>query len=171
MHARRFLAVVGASGSGKSSAVRAGVVPSLRRDPAVSWLIHVITPTAHPLEAAAVSLTKGVESVTATATLIDDLGADRRSLHLYAQRLLSQGSPGAGSQARLLLIVDQFEELFTLCRSEAERQAFVDNLLAAIAEGSAVTVLITLRADFYERVAQYAELRELVSPTKSISAR
>ncbi|MBI1879270.1 MAG: serine/threonine-protein kinase PknK, partial [Chloroflexi bacterium] len=139
-----FLAIVGASGSGKSSLVRAGLVPILRRREPLSdgslppessshWPIHIITPTAHPLESLAASLTRDSESVTATATLMDDLAHDPRSLHLYVRRLLdlspSQGESQGGG--RLLLVVDQFEELFTLCRDEMERRAFVDNLLMA----------------------------------------
>jgi DNA-binding SARP family transcriptional activator len=167
----RFLAVVGASGSGKSSLVRAGLVPALMnaepladgsRPPAGSsqWPIHIITPTTHPLEALAASLTRDAESVTATATLMDDLAKDPRSLHLYVRKLLSQDGGG-----RLLLLVDQFEELFTLCRDEDERRAFVDNLLTAVAEETAgpTMVVTTLRADFYAHCAQYADLRTLLS--------
>ncbi len=84
---------------------------------------------------------------------------DARSLYLYAQKIITPGT-----SQRLLVIIDQFEELFTLCRSEAERQAFIDNLLAAVTqEGSPVSSVITLRADFYEHVAQYTNLRELVA--------
>jgi len=88
--------------------------------------VHVITPTAHPLESLAASLTRQSESVTATATLIDDLAKDPRSLHLYARKLLS-----LSGEARLLLVVDQFEETFTLCKDPGERKAFVENLLTA----------------------------------------
>ncbi len=155
----RFLAVVGASGSGKSSIVRAGLIPLLRSTDGQAppfAPIHLLTPTAHPLEALAVGLTRAGESVTTTATLMDDLERDERALHLYARRLLTGPTGG-----RLLLIVDQFEELFTLCRGEAERQAFINNLLVAAdpAAGGPVTVLITLRADFYPHCAAYAGLR------------
>jgi WD40 repeat protein/DNA-binding SARP family transcriptional activator len=164
----RFLAVVGASGSGKSSIVRAGLIPALVRGepladgslpPAGStgWPVHVITPTAHPLEALALSLTRDAESVTATTTLMDDLARDPRSLHLHVCRLLPQA---VGQPANLLLVVDQFEELFTLCRSEAERQAFVDNLMAAVERDGPTVVVIALRADFYARCGQLAPLRE-----------
>ena len=61
------------------------------------------------------------------------MSRERRSLHMYAQRLLAPPSPGLAGKCRLLLVVDQFEELFTLCRSEAERTAFLDNLLTAVA--------------------------------------
>ena len=129
--------MVGASGSGKSSLVRAGLVPAIRRGEKLAddsypprwshrWLVHVITPTAHPLEALATSLTREGGSVSTTASLIDDLAADPRSLHLYARRMTHiRNAP------RLLLVVDQFEELFTLCRSESERGAFIENLLLA----------------------------------------
>jgi WD40 repeat protein/DNA-binding SARP family transcriptional activator len=166
-----FLAVVGASGSGKSSVVRAGVVPALQRgDPLVDgtlppegspgWHIHVFTPTAHPLEALAVSLTRESESVTAATTLVDDMSREDRSLSMYAQRLLAPQSPGLAGKCRLLLVVDQFEELFTLCRSETERAAFLDNLLTAVQGGGPTQVIVVLRADFYGHCAQYPLLRQ-----------
>jgi len=168
---QRVLAVVGASGSGKSSIIRAGLLPALRRATDARWEIAVITPTVHPLEALAVGLTRGSESVTAAATLTDDLSRDSRSLHLYIRRfLLPSPAPLSGRgvggevEVRFLLVVDQFEELFTLCRHEAERRAFVDNLLYAVeAEGGATTVVIALRADFYDHLAPYVALREAVA--------
>ena len=133
----RFLAVIGASGSGKSSVVRAGVVPALAGGAALAdgtlppkgsadWLVHILTPTAHPLKALSASLTKGSESVTAQATLMDDMTKDARSLDLFVSRMLAD-SPAD----HLLLVVDQFEELFTLCKDADERRHFVDNLLTA----------------------------------------
>ena len=84
----RFLAVVGASGSGKSSLVRAGLIPALRWDKtSTDWPIHVLTPTVHPLESLAISLTSDTGSVNATASLIDDLTRDPRSLHLFIRPL------------------------------------------------------------------------------------
>jgi WD40 repeat protein len=152
----RFLAVVGASGSGKSSVVRAGLIPALRwRSPSASWPIHVLTPTARPLEALAVSLTQEVESVTAAATLADDLTRDSRSLQLFVKR---------SDASQVLLVVDQFEELFTLCRSQAEQNAFVNNLLTAAFEpGGSTIVVIALRADFYAHCADFADLRRALA--------
>jgi WD40 repeat protein/class 3 adenylate cyclase len=164
----QFLSVIiGASGSGKSSLVRAGLIPALKvgrtlfngtRPPEGSndWQIHIITPTEHPLEALATELTQGSESLTATATLHDDLARDPRSLSLFVSR--------QNRQQHMLLIVDQFEELFTLCRDEFEREAFIDNLLTAIFPlGRQLTLVITLRADFYAHLAQYPELRDAVA--------
>jgi WD40 repeat protein/transcriptional regulator with XRE-family HTH domain len=156
----RFLAVVGASGSGKSSLLRAGMLPEVRRNRLFAdWQIHVLTPTARPLESLAASLTRDEPSVAAIATLTDDLGREPRSLHFYARRKLE---PSKGS--RLMIVVDQFEELFTLCRASDERQAFVDALLGAASEPEGpVAVLIALRADFYSHSAAYPALREALS--------
>ena len=164
----RFLSVViGASGSGKSSLVRAGLLPALKKgDPlldgtrppkdSTEWHIHIITPTAHPLEALATELTRDSESVTATATLLDDVMREPRSLSLFLTRKYPKG--------HTLLVMDQFEELFTLCRDEFEREAFIDNLLSAVTpENSHISLIVTLRADFYAHLSQYPELRELVA--------
>ncbi|MBV7334067.1 SUMF1/EgtB/PvdO family nonheme iron enzyme [Chloroflexi bacterium TSY] len=162
---KRFLAVIGASGSGKSSVVRAGVVPALKRGLKLAngrhppksspdWQYHIIKPTARPLKAVSASLTRGSESVTAQATLMDDMMQDARSLDLFASRLLADLAAD-----HLLLVVDQFEELFTLCKTPTERKAFVDNLLMAAQPDGVMTVIIALRADFYHRCAEFDDLR------------
>ncbi len=177
IRSQRFLAVVvGASGSGKSSLVRAGLIPAIRRDVPperlYEWRVFVMTPTAHPLEALAVALTRDAESVTATATLLDDLARDPRSLQLWLRRMSENDTTHPSSLiAHHLLVVDQFEELFTLCRDEFEREQFIDNLLDAVgvqSDSSAgrtqlLTLVITLRADFYSHLAQYPELRDAVA--------
>ncbi|HEY9527214.1 MAG TPA: helix-turn-helix domain-containing protein, partial [Anaerolineales bacterium] len=153
----RFLAIVGASGSGKSSLVRAGLVSALRwNKTSTDWHIHVLTPTAHPLENLAAELT---DSVSATATLMDDLARDSRSLQIFTKRKL-----GLGNGTRVLLVIDQFEELFALCRSEEERASFIGNLLTAASETDGpVIVVLTLRADFYAPCANYPQLREALA--------
>ena len=168
----RFLPVIiGASGSGKSSIVRAGVIPALKRgtpladgtlppEGSATWVQRLIVPSAQPLESLAAALTQDAGSVSAMASLIDDLRKDERSLHLAARQALSRVN---GS--RLLLMVDQFEEIFTLCKNEADRKAFIDNLLYAAApttDGPTI-VIIVFRADFYAHCGQYDNLREAVS--------
>ncbi len=149
-----FLAIVGASGSGKSSVARAGLIPVWKKENLRS-AIHVITPTAHPLESLAASLTRETESVTATSTLMDDLKNDSRSLRLYVKKALGE--------TKLLLLVDQFEETFTLCKDTDERKAFIENLLTlADEENSPAHVVITLRADFYAHCAEYDGLRQVL---------
>jgi WD40 repeat protein len=167
----RFLAIVGASGSGKSSLVRAGLVPALKRGDtgsppgSIQWPVHIITPTSHPLEVLAASLTRDSESVTATATLIDDLKRDARSLHLYVRKLLSRENAN-----RFLLVVDQFEELFTLCHDQGERKAFVDSLMTAThseTDGPTI-VVVTLRADFYNHSLAFDNLHPALEQHQKI---
>ncbi|MGB0383596.1 MAG: CHAT domain-containing protein [Ardenticatenaceae bacterium] len=250
----RFLAVIGASGSGKSSLVRAGVLPALKEGNKLDdshgvlppegsefWPVHIITPTDHPLKRLAASLTADSESVTATETLINDLKETPRALDLHVCKMLSQQQNRAGqahnrqpqngqgavtaiaahaalpayqngsarallpaspllghqdngatpngspqplahaqpptlrqaqdtafgqSSRRLLLVVDQFEELFTLCHSpqeRQERQAFIDNLMHAVTTDGPTVVVITLRADFYAHCAQFEPLRQILA--------
>jgi WD40 repeat protein len=156
----RFFAIVGASGSGKSSLVRAGLVPALRWDKrSANWLIHVLTPTAHPLESLATTLARENGSLAATAALMDDLARDQRTLSLYIKRELK-----TNGGIYFLLVVDQFEELFALCRLEEERSAFIGNLITAASDStSGAVVVITLRADFYAHCASYLQLREALA--------
>ncbi|MBI5082312.1 MAG: hypothetical protein HZB17_13585 [Chloroflexi bacterium] len=171
LHKHRFLAVVGGSGSGKSSLVRAGLIPALKRgetladgtlppDGSINWLIYIITPSAHPLEELATALIPPSEPVKVITTFMDDLANDPRNLHFAVRRALGRVSAG-----KFVLIVDQFEELFTLCRSEVESKTFVDSLLYATApdtDGTTI-VVITLRADFCTHCAQFANLREALA--------
>lgn len=164
----QLLFVVGASGSGKSSLVRAGLVPALTRGkpvmdgsspPGISptWLVHVIQPTSQPLESLASALCQDEPSLRSMTTLIDDLRHDPRSMHLCARRLCQEKTA-----EHLLLVVDQFEELFTLCQDEDQRSAFIANLLTAVDPqvSGPIHVVVTLRADFYSQCAQYPDLRQ-----------
>jgi len=164
----QLLFVVGASGSGKSSLVRAGLIPALKQgvllidgstpsEASPNWLLHVIQPTSRPLEMLADSLCRDESSMQNVSGLIDDLRQDSRSLHLCARRLCQ-----AQEASRLLLVVDQFEELFTLCQDEGQRTAFIDNLLTAVDPDldGPTTVVVTLRADFYAHCAHHPGLRQ-----------
>ena len=161
-----FLAIIGASGSGKSSLVRAGLVAAIeRKRPAPAkvdlpagcekWPVHILTPTDDPLE----SLISSFAKKDSVYSLKKEWYQDHRSLHLQAKNLLSDPN-----QERLLLVVDQFEELFTLCQNEKTRSAFIGNLVEAVrAKPSCVIVVITLRADFYHLCAPYEQLCELLA--------
>lgn len=157
---QRFLAIVGASGSGKSSVVRAGLIPALRwRQPSSGWPISLLTPTAHPLEALAASLSGETRQSLPARKLAEQLEHHPQAL----QEALKFLADTAGA-ANALLVVDQFEELFTLCRSAAEQAAFIENLLsAAFQPGGAALVVIVLRADFYAHCARFDLLRKALA--------
>ncbi|MER6029517.1 helix-turn-helix domain-containing protein [Streptomyces sp. NPDC001851] len=138
VHAHRLVAVVGSSGSGKSSLLRAGLIPLLRneespdRRPAA---IRILTPGPRPM------------SARATVTRVSQEPGDT------------------------VVVVDQFEELFTLCTDPAERGAFIGLLLTALEPGRGLRVVLAVRADFFGRCAEHpalaAALREatvLVGP-------
>lgn len=154
----RFLAVVGASGSGKSSLVRAGIVPALRGSG--TWTVEMLKPGATPLETLAVHLA-GADVRAAREQL--RTGVD--GLHLLGRVALAD----APDDARLLVVVDQFEEVFTRCRDEDERRRFTENLAyAATAPDGRIVIVLTLRADFYPRCAAYPELGHLLTTHQSL---
>ena len=137
-----FLGIVGPSGSGKSSVLRAGLLPALAGGVlpgSGGWRRLLLRPGERPLEELRRVLVSGARDPLAEA--LDTLPAN----------------------GRLLLAVDQFEELFTACRSDAERTAFADTLARAAADpdGRAL-VVIALRADFYGRLAAYPRLAEFL---------
>ena len=137
-----FLGIVGPSGSGKSSVLRAGLLPALAGGVlpgSEGWRRLLLRPGERPL---------------------DEL---RRVLVSGAQDPLSEALDALPEGGRLLLAVDQLEELFTACRSEAERAAFADALARAAADPNSRAVVVgALRADFYGRFAAYPGLAELL---------
>jgi WD40 repeat protein/transcriptional regulator with XRE-family HTH domain len=155
----RFLAVVGPSGSGKSSVVRAGLLPALRAGAvpgSARWTIVEMIPGAHPLEELEAVLLR--VAVNPPTTLLDQLRADERGLLRAVKRVLPQDPA-----VELLLVIDQFEEVFTLLEDEAARVHFLDSLYVAVADPSSrLRVVITLRADFYDRPLLYPPRAELL---------
>jgi WD40 repeat protein/transcriptional regulator with XRE-family HTH domain len=129
---RRFAAVFGPSGSGKSSLLRAGLIPVLRQaqEPDLRpAAIRILTPGERPA---------------------------RTHAPLLAPAVPGDGSAGADT----VVIVDQFEEVFTLCHDAAERARFIDLLLASQEPGSSLRVLLAVRGDFYGRCAEHRDLAE-----------
>ncbi len=155
----RFLAVIGPSGSGKSSVVKAGLLPALRRGALVgseNWFVITLTPGPHPLEELEAALLR--IAVNPPESLLKQLREDERGLLRAINRTLP-----ADDNIELVLIIDQFEEVFTLVQDEAERAHLLDSLVAAtMAERSRVRVIITLRADFIDRPLRYVDFGELV---------
>jgi WD40 repeat protein/class 3 adenylate cyclase/energy-coupling factor transporter ATP-binding protein EcfA2 len=153
----RFLAVVGPSGSGKSSVVRAGLIPAIRRGaiPASEgWRIADMFPGDHPLDGLEAALLRTAPDPP--PSLMEQLERDEHGLHRAILRLL----PSDGSE--LVLVIDQFEEVFTLVEDEAVRTHFLGSLEAAATDPhSRLRVVVTLRADFYDRPLRYRGFAEL----------
>ena len=152
---RNFLAVLGASGSGKSSVVRAGLLHQLKLGQRLSgsdqWVIKIFRPTEHPLDSLALAFARDENFNTYLEPRLRN-----------ALNLVKQGAEGLKSlvqttarDGRLVLVVDQFEELFTLCQDEKERQEFLDCLLKAweISENQ-LCLILTMRADFFGKCAE-----------------
>jgi tetratricopeptide (TPR) repeat protein len=151
---RNLIALVGASGSGKSSVVRAGLVPNLRRRRDFIWEFITIRPQDRPLYNLAAGLIplldpqlSEIDQLQETAKLAGSLTDSPLELRDVVEKILTK-QPGTD---RLLLVVDQWEELYTLCNDEAARQRFIAHLIEATASGNCF-VIFTLRADFYSRV-------------------
>src|SRR5262245_48018500 len=158
--ADQFVAVVGASGSGKSSLLRAGLVASLGQGAlpgSEGWATVVLTPGARPLAELAAHL--GPVCGDSAADLLHDLESDPRALDVAVRQALTTRPAGS----RVLLVVDQLEELFTLCTSAVDRQGFLDAVVDAASAPDAPTVIVlALRADFLGHFATSKDLARLL---------
>ncbi len=145
----RFVVVAGSSGSGKSSMVRAGLVPELRAgaiDGSDRWLIATMVPGTDPFAAIAIA--------TNSLSVATTLAAADAPLGTQLAELTSQGP--------VLLVIDQLEELFTNCSAETQER-FVRELVSAVTDRELdLRVVCTLRADFYDRPLRYADFGRLV---------
>jgi hypothetical protein len=155
LRAEPMIAVVGSSGSGKSSFIRAGVVPALKHS-GEAWQVVVVRPARRPLEVLVDALLQLTDSA-------QDLATDLAAREGLLERLRHEpGYAGAALRAharrtgrRVLLFIDQFEELYTQVADHAERVLFT-TCLSSIADDatSPARVVLSLRADFLDRVAE-----------------
>ena len=154
-----LVGVIGPSGSGKSSVVFAGLIPVLRKEG--SWLIESFRPGNQPFYQLTTALMHQLEpslgetgQLREVAGLAGDIQQGKITLEQVVSRI-TQRNPGK----RLLLVADQFEELYTLCQDKAEQERFADMLLQALLSKS-LTLIFTLRADFYGYVLSYRPWRD-----------
>lgn len=169
------LMLVAASGTGKSSLIRAGLVPALERGElsivgSREWPVAICTPTADPMR----ELTFAIEIAAGRRCLADDARAAssteevsraliRLARSTWGHSPAEPPAPAVPVAARLVLLIDQFEETFSLCRDEAARRAFVRTLSVLAdprpdGEPAPALVVLALRADYSDRCLQYPEL-------------
>ncbi|HEX2405397.1 MAG TPA: protein kinase, partial [Acidimicrobiia bacterium] len=156
--ANPVVALVGPSGSGKSSVVRAGLIPALRAGGLAGskdWLVTDMFPGSYPFEELEAALLR--VAVERPPGLIDELTSDERGLLRVTKQILP------ADESRLLLVIDQFEEVFSVVGAEETRRLFLDSLVTIAAdERSRVHVVLTMRADFFDRPLDYAAFGGLV---------
>jgi WD40 repeat protein len=159
----RLLALVGSSGSGKSSIVFGGLLPRLRSGEGATWRYVTMVPGAEPLA----NLARVVPALAG--------GADTNSLDLTVKSKLLFAEEGfrressyltdladATGKTPVVLVVDQFEEVFTLCHDDATRKAFVNQLIGLVQTPNARhIVILTMRSDYVDGVARLPEFKPL----------
>jgi WD40 repeat protein/serine/threonine protein kinase len=157
--AHRLLALVGPSGSGKSSAVRAGLLPAIRRGAvpgSAHWFVVEMHPGTEPFRELESALLR--VAPRHVPSLADELEWGARSVRQAVTRILP------ADDSELVLVIDQFEELFTLVPDEKRRNAFMQALTDAVVDPSSrVRVVITLRADFYDRPLLHPTFGDLLA--------
>jgi len=154
---RPLVTVIGTSGVGKSSVVFSGLLAKLSLDP--EWLLVSLRPLASPFFSLASALLphlepslSEVDRLRESRKLADDWNKGTIDLATILDRILQKNS----QKARVLLLIDQFEEIFTLCPTKDERKKFIKALLLCIDRYSRgtisnLTIVLTLRADFFDQ--------------------
>ena len=159
---QNFIAVVGSSGSGKSSVVFAGLVKQLRDTE--EWLILDFRPGSRPLfnlATALISQQKDNLSRYERSRDIRNFTIDLQNSENVLRDMIDSILSEQPNQ-RFLLVVDQFEELYTLCKDLQERKTFLDRLLEVVKHNPRFTLVITLRADFLGEALSYRPFADVL---------
>ena len=166
----RLLAILGPSGSGKSSVARAGLLHELARHPLPGKQkarVAVFTPGTRPLEALATILariaTNDPTPVTKKLEFTEVLKKSNAAGQMEGLRHIADVLPEIDA-APLILLIDQFEEIYSQCEDPAERQQFLDNLLCAAADRSGhLSVILTLRSDFLGQTQNHPDFNHALA--------
>lgn len=166
----RVLPILGPSGSGKSSLARAGLIAELARRPLPAMSepnVAVISPGAHPIEALgrvlARTATGDQTPVAKTREFARELRAPNDDGAHDGLRRIADTLPSLDASPYVVLI-EQFEEVFSLCQDEVERRIFIENLLVAAGDpGRRVSIILTMRSDFLGNTVQHPEFNRIVA--------
>jgi WD40 repeat protein/serine/threonine protein kinase len=154
----RFLALVGPSGSGKSSVIQAGLIPRMRSGTlpgSANWFMVEMVPGSHPLEELEAALLR--IAVNPPNSLLQQLREDERGLVRATKRVLMD------QKSELFLFIDQFEEVFTQAKDPAEVEHFLSSLVMAVTDPDCrLWVMLTLRADFYDQPLLHPKFGDLL---------
>ncbi|MDX1413677.1 MAG: WD40 repeat domain-containing protein [Candidatus Promineifilaceae bacterium] len=155
----RFIVISGPSGSGKSSLARAGLFFALREgrnEASDKWFMATMSPKANPIKQLARAIAQQTGTPEAGDYFLRHAAGNPQALH---ESVESMAGMGDDPRRRFVLLVDQFEEIFTETSKEEERAVFIQMLTEAadIVDGR-VTVIISLRSDFLSNCASYPEL-------------
>jgi WD40 repeat protein len=164
----RLLPIYGPSGSGKSSLARAGLIPELARRPLPRYAaarVAVLVPGTHPLEALASVLarvaTNDPAPVAKTREFAEELEKVNKQGDYDGLRRIADVLPDIAFSP-LIVLVDQFEEVYSLCEKQEERDTFIGNLLTGASSRSRhVSVIVTLRSDFLGETQKHPVLNRL----------
>ena len=171
MGASPMVGVIGPSGSGKSSVVHAGLVPALRSsgDEGGAWAVVDMRPGSEPYRSLARALLPLLEgedlSETDRLVEVNKMAGHMRDGQLHPKDVLSRARETRPALGRLLLVADQFEELYTLTVEEEVQRAFQDLLFEAAFEsngGLPLTLALTLRADFLGHALAYRPFADAI---------
>ena len=171
----RLLPILGPSGCGKSSLARAGLLPELARQPLPGRekiQVAVLVPGTHPIEALGGVLAKAATQepmpVRKTREFTSELKQQNEAGDYDGMRRIAGLMPHI-QESPLVVLVDQFEEIYTLCQAPEERRAFIENLLCAAKDPTGyVSVVITLRSDFLSETQRHEQFNQAIGSDQSI---
>jgi WD40 repeat protein len=151
--------VLGASGSGKSSVVRAGVIPELKQSlQAMKFYDFIFTPGKDPFESLHRCLLSEEKDYRFSESEIEIVREQRSETLSRAIKKLKK------EDERWLFFIDQFEELFTNCGDPEIRQSFIDGIVQiSEAKDSSVRIVLAMRSDFLEQFSSYPALGEILN--------